>query len=60
MAKSPRKRLVKVTKDEMVRMRVSLEQKQALEDKAQSEGLDLSAWLRQLALKAAGVLPEAK
>ena len=44
----------------MVRMRVSAEDKQAFEDAAKRDGLELSAWLRQLALRAAGVLPEPK
>jgi len=35
-------------------------QKQALVEAAAREGLELSAWLRQLALRAAGILPEAK
>ena len=51
---------VKSRKDDVVRMRVSTEQKLALMDAAEREGLELSAWLRQLALRAAGVLPEAK
>jgi uncharacterized protein (DUF1778 family) len=45
------------TKDDVVRMRVTVEQKRALVDAAAREGLELSAWLRQLALRAAGVLP---
>jgi uncharacterized protein (DUF1778 family) len=47
----------KVTKDDVVRMRVTVEQKAALMAAAEREGLELSAWLRQLALRAAGVLP---
>jgi uncharacterized protein (DUF1778 family) len=50
----------KPRKDEVVRMRVSSEQKRALTTAAEREGLELSAWLRQLALKAAGALPESK
>jgi len=42
----------------MVRMRVSAEQKQALVQAASKEGLELSAWLRRLALREAGMLPE--
>jgi uncharacterized protein (DUF1778 family) len=57
MAKSPPKRS---TKDDVVRMRVTVEQKQALTDAAARDGLELSAWLRQLALRAAGVLPARK
>jgi len=47
----------KALKDAVVRMRIPAEQKQALLDAAAREGLELSAWLRQLALRAAGVLP---
>jgi hypothetical protein len=47
-------------KDDVVRVRVSAEHKQALMRAAEREGLELSAWLRQLALRAAGVLPDAK
>jgi uncharacterized protein (DUF1778 family) len=54
LAKSPKKR----TKDETVRMRVTADEKRALEHAAQRVGLGLSAWLRQLALRAAGALPE--
>ncbi len=50
----------KPLKDDVVRMRISAPQKQALTAAAEREGLELSAWLRQLALRAAGVLPEAK
>ncbi len=44
-------------KDDVVRMRVTTEQKDALVEAAVRDGLELSAWLRQLALRAAGVLP---
>jgi uncharacterized protein (DUF1778 family) len=54
VAKPPKKRL----KDDVVRMRVTTEQKRALENAANRAGLELSAWLRQLALRAAGALPE--
>jgi uncharacterized protein (DUF1778 family) len=47
-------------KDDVVRMRVSAEQKQALLEAAERQGLELSVWLRQLGLRAAGALPEAK
>jgi len=49
-----------VLKDEIVRIRVSVEQKQAFINAAECDGLELSVWLRQLALRAACVLPEAK
>lgn len=44
-------------KDDEIRVRISGEQKAALIAAATREGLELSAWLRQLALRAAGVLP---
>lgn len=43
-------------KDDVVRMRVSADEKEAMERKAAESGLNVSAWLRQLALRAAGVL----
>jgi uncharacterized protein (DUF1778 family) len=46
----------KPRKDEVVRMRVTVEQKDALNEAAAREGLELSGWLRQLALRAAGVI----
>jgi len=58
MAKSPKRRQPKALKDDVVRMRVTVEQKRALENAANRAGLELSAWLRQLALRAAGALPE--
>ena len=51
-ASTPRKTL----KDETVRMRVSADEKQAMEATASRDGLSLSAWLRRLALRAAGML----
>ena len=50
----------KPLKDDVVRMRISAEQKHALTEAAERDGLELSAWLRRLALREAGVLPEAK
>jgi len=46
----------KPIKDEVIRMRISAEQKAALTAAAERDGLDLSVWLRQVALRAAGVL----
>ena len=60
MAKSSKKRPTKVLKNDVVRMRISADQKQALTDAAARDGLELSAWLRQLALRAAGALREPK
>jgi len=60
MAKSPKSRPAaspKPLKDDVVRMRVSGPQKAAMLAAAEREGLELSQWLRQLALRAAGVLP---
>jgi uncharacterized protein (DUF1778 family) len=47
----------KLLKDETIRMRIPAEQKAALAAAAEREGLDLSVWLRRVALRAAGVLP---
>jgi hypothetical protein len=41
-------------------MRIPAAHKLALEAAAEREGLELSAWLRRLALKAAGVLSDRK
>lgn len=60
MAKPRKKAAAKSLKDEMVRFRVSAEQKQAFEEAAKRDGLEVSAWLRRLALREAGELPEAK
>lgn len=64
MAKQKRKThqatATRVIKDDMVRVRVSADQKQALAAAAKRDGLELSAWLRQLALRAAGALPGGK
>jgi uncharacterized protein (DUF1778 family) len=59
MAKATKKRPARALKDDVVRMRVTAEQKRAMASAAEREGLELSAWLRQLALRAAGVLPNA-
>jgi uncharacterized protein (DUF1778 family) len=55
--KRPMTSTEKPLKDEVVRMRISAEQKHALVAAANRDGLELSAWLRQLALRAAGVIP---
>ena len=49
----------KSVKDDVVRMRVTSDQKAALVEAAEREGLELSQWLRQLALRVAGLLPRA-
>lgn len=50
----------RLRKDDVVRIRISADQKQALIAAARRDGLELSAWLRQLALRAAGVLNDAR
>ena len=64
MAKAPKKPKAQGTtravKDDVVRMRVSAEQKAAFVAAAGREGLDLSQWLRILALRATGLLPQAQ
>jgi len=57
MAQRKRAPAGKVLKDDLVRMRIPADQKAALIEAAAREGLELSAWLRQLALRAAGLLP---
>lgn len=41
-------------KSEMIRLRVTEEQKRTLMQAAQAAGLELSAWLRSLGLREAG------
>ena len=60
MAKSSKKRPAKALKDDVVRMRVSVDQKRVIEEAAARDGLEVSSWLRRLALRAAGVLPDSK
>jgi hypothetical protein len=55
--KAGSKPAAKPTKDDVVRMRVTAVQKAAMVRAAEAKGLELSQWLRQLALRAAGVLP---
>jgi uncharacterized protein (DUF1778 family) len=50
----------KTLKDTTIRLRVSAEDKEVIMKAAKRDGLELSAWLRRLALKEAGALPEAK
>jgi antitoxin component of RelBE/YafQ-DinJ toxin-antitoxin module len=61
MVKTPSKlkarSAMKAIKDDVVRMRVSAEQKRAFVAAADREGLELSQWLRILALRATGLLP---
>jgi uncharacterized protein (DUF1778 family) len=51
---------LKPLKNDVVRMRIPATQKKVLVNAAEREGLELSVWLRQLALRAAGILPETK
>jgi uncharacterized protein (DUF1778 family) len=57
MARS-KKKVEKPTKGDVIRMRVTADQKAAIVEAAARDGLELSAWLRQLALRAAGALPK--
>jgi len=57
MATSKKTAIGKPVKDDVIRLRVTSEQKAAIVAAAERDGLELSAWLRQLALRAAGVLP---
>lgn len=58
MAKTRKKRGKKPdAKDETIRMRVTVQQKDAITAAAERDGLEVSQWLRQLALRAAGHLP---
>lgn len=41
-------------KEESIRVRVTAQQKRALAERAQREGLDVSAWLRALGLREVG------
>jgi uncharacterized protein (DUF1778 family) len=59
MATSKKRKLEKSVKGDVIRMRVTSDQKKAIVAAAELDGLEVSAWLRQLALRAAGVLPEA-
>jgi len=56
-AKAPDK-TGKARKDQDVRFRVTSGEKEALQRAADKAGLALSPWLRQLALRTAGALPE--
>jgi hypothetical protein len=60
MKTKPKRPPNKPLKDSVIQLRIPAGQKQALSDIAASEGLELSAWLRQVALRAAGLLPEAR
>jgi uncharacterized protein (DUF1778 family) len=60
MPRPPRKPAAKPLKGDVIRMRVTAQQKRAITDAATRDGLEVSAWLRQLALRAAGALPERK
>lgn len=51
-----RRKAAKETKGEVVRFRLSSDEKVELIEAAKRDGLELSQWLRRLALKAAGVL----
>lgn len=57
MARSKKTQAEKPVKGDVIRMRVTSDQKSAIVAAAELDGLEVSAWLRQLALRAAGVLP---
>ena len=57
MKTKPKQSHDKPLKDSVIQLRIPAGQKQALSDVAASEGLELSAWLRQVALRAGGLLP---
>ena len=59
MAKTP-KLVVKAAKNDVIRLRVTTDQKRALTAAAIREGLELSDWLRQLCLRAAEAVPDQK
>jgi uncharacterized protein (DUF1778 family) len=46
------------TKDDVMKFRVNRAEKRAIERAAEKHGLSASAWVRTLALRAAGVLPK--
>lgn len=60
VAKRKTARRPKIRKDEILRVRVSAEQKDALIAAAERDGLELSTWVRQVALRAAGVLAKGR
>lgn len=57
-SKKTPKKAEKQVKGDVIRMRVTSEQKSAIMEAAERDGLEVSAWLRQLALRAAGALPD--
>lgn len=57
MAKTKKAPIVPALKDDVVRIRINAEEKQALVATAARDGLQLSMWLRRLALREAGLLP---
>jgi len=56
----PKPKASRPLKDDVIRFRVTSEEKAGMETAATQAGLDLSSWLRQLALRAAGLLPVAE
>jgi uncharacterized protein (DUF1778 family) len=58
--RKPKARPPRPVKDEMIRFRITSEEKAGLDAAAAKVGLDLSSWIRQLALRAAGLLPRAQ
>ncbi len=53
-----RRKPAKSRKDDQIRIRVTKTQKRILSKAAEQAGLDVSSWLRMLALREAGQSPE--
>jgi uncharacterized protein (DUF1778 family) len=58
-SKTTPKKAKRLVKGDVIRMRVTSDQKSAIIAAAERDGLEVSAWLRQLSLRAAGFLTEA-
>lgn len=54
--RAPNRRPDRKRRDDVIRVRVTSEEKRALVAKATKEGLELSAWTRQQIFRAAGML----
>lgn len=54
MTEKKRRKLEELRKDEIVKVRVTAEQKRLFADAAERAGLDVSGWLRSLGIREAG------
>jgi uncharacterized protein (DUF1778 family) len=54
LGRMKRRKVKAERKDDVIRLRVTSEQKQTLIDAAKAAGLEVSAWLRSLGLREAG------